>query len=65
MMKKQLSFLCCLCAAPAVLADDNTAIDAIQEYMEFAEYSDGAISTVQLAPVAAGEILFIDTRSPE
>jgi len=64
MMKKQLIFLFCLCVAPAAMADDNPAIDAIQEYMEFAEYSDGAISTAQLASVGAGEILFIDTRSP-
>ncbi len=65
MMKKQLIFLFCLCVASAAIADDNPAVDAIQEYMDFAEYSDGAISTVQLASVGAGEILFIDTRSPD
>jgi len=62
-MKKLFILLTALGVAPAVIADDNPAIDAIQEYMEFAEYSDGAISTAQLASVGAGEILFIDTRS--
>ena len=64
MMKIQLIFLCFLCVAPVAIADDNPAIDAIQEYMDFADYSDGAISTTQLASVGAGEILFIDTRNP-
>ncbi len=46
MMKKQLIFLFCLCVASAAIADDNPAVDAIQEYMDFADYSDGAISTM-------------------
>lgn len=64
-MKKLFILLTALGVAPAVTADDNPAIDAIQEYMEFAEYSDGAISTAQLVSVGAGEILFIDTRSSD
>ena len=64
-MKKQLIFLFCLCVAVAAMADDNPAVEAIQEYMEFAEYSDGAISTAQLTSVGAVEILFIDTMSPD
>jgi len=63
--KKQLIFLFYICVASAAIADETQAVDAIQEYMEFAEYSDGAISTAQLASVGAGEILFIDTRSPD
>ena len=65
MMKKLFILLSALGVAPAVIADETQAIDAIQEYMEFAEYSDGAISTAQLASVGAGEILFIDTRSAD
>lgn len=33
----------------AAMANETPAIDAIQEYMEFAEYGDGSISTAQLA----------------
>lgn len=65
MMKRQLILLFSICLSSAALADETPAVDAIQEYMEFAEYSDGAISTAQLASVGAGEILFIDTRNPE
>ena len=65
MMKKLFLLLAALGVAPAAMADDNPAVDAIQEYMEFADYSDGAISTAQLASVGVGEILFIDTRSPD
>ena len=65
MIKKLFILLTSLAVTVAALADDNAAIDAIQEYMEFAEYSDGAMSTAQLTSVGAGEILFIDTRSPD
>ena len=49
--------------APCAYAEDNPAIEAMQEYLEFAEYSEGSISTEQLASVEPGEIYFVDTRN--
>ncbi len=47
----------------AAFAADNAAIEAMREYMEFAEYSEGSISTDQLASVDGKEIFFVDTRN--
>ncbi|HXK56436.1 MAG: rhodanese-like domain-containing protein [Gammaproteobacteria bacterium] len=44
-------------------AEDNPAIEAMQEYLEFAEYSEGAISTEQLASIESEDIFFVDTRN--
>ena len=44
-------------------ARDEPVIEAMQEYMEFAAYSEGSISTEQLASVGTGEVFFVDARS--
>lgn len=49
--------------APAIYAEENPAIEAMQEYLDFAEYSEGSISTEQLASTEPGEVFFIDTRN--
>lgn len=62
MKKVVLPLALALCALSSH-AEENPAIDAMQEYMAFAEYSEGAISTEQLASIEAGEIFFVDTRN--
>ncbi|MGD2117976.1 MAG: rhodanese-like domain-containing protein [Chromatiales bacterium] len=50
----------------ASLADsspDSIVLERIQEYLDFAEYSAGSISTEQLEAAEAGEIVYIDTRN--
>lgn len=49
--------------APSIYAEENPAIEAMQEYLEFAEYSEGSISTEQLASIEPGEVFFVDTRN--
>ena len=49
----------------AGVADDSREISALQEYLDFAQYTDGTITAGQLASVDIGGVLFIDTRSPE
>ena len=62
-MKYSVIFSVGVFLAPGTYAEDNPAIEAMQEYMEFAEYSEGSISTEQLASIETGEISFIDTRN--
>lgn len=62
-MKYSVIFSVGVFLAPGTYAEDNPAIEAMQEYMEFAEYSEGSISTEQLASIETGEIFFIDTRN--
>ncbi len=50
-----------LIALPAS-AEDDPALEAIQEYLEFAEFSDGAITPQQLETVDADNVLFVDVR---
>ena len=45
------------------MAEENPALEAIQEYMDFAEYSEGSISTDQLASIDSDGIFFVDTRN--
>jgi len=40
-----------------------SVLEAVQDYFEFAEYSDGSISSDQLASVDAERVVFIDTRT--
>ena len=47
------------------IAEDNPALEAMQEYPDFAEYSDGAIMPEQLASIDRRDILFVDARSQE
>ncbi len=44
-------------------AEENPAVGAIEEYLEFAEYSDGSISAEQLGSVDAADLYFVDTRN--
>jgi rhodanese-related sulfurtransferase len=49
--------------APAqAVASDNPAIEAMQEYMDFANYEAGIIVPEQLSQEVFESILFIDTR---
>ena len=53
------------CGIPAlpVMAETGAAIGAMQEYLDFAEYADGSISTEQLASTGTSGILFFDARN--
>jgi len=62
-MKYSAIFVAGILIAPGIHAEDNPAIEAMQEYMEFAEYSEGSISTEQLASIDSSEIFFVDTRN--
>jgi rhodanese-related sulfurtransferase len=44
-------------------ADENPAVEAMQEYLDFAGYSEGSISTEQLASIDNESIFFVDTRN--
>lgn len=44
-------------------AADNPAIEAMREYMEFAEYSEGAISPEQIAGEDLSQFHIVDTRN--
>ncbi len=48
---------------PIASADNTEALDAIQEYLDFAEYAEGSISTEQLASIDNSGIFFVDTRN--
>jgi len=48
-----------------VHAEDNPAQEAMQEYLDFAAYSGGAITSQQLANFDANNIQYIDTRKAE
>ena len=39
------------------------SLEAMQEYMDFAEYADGSISTEQLTSINQGDVIFIDARN--
>ena len=62
-MKRTALLLACLLANPAAGAADNPAIEAMQEYLDFAEYSEGSISAEQLASIDSGAVFFVDTRN--
>lgn len=49
--------------SPTAYAEDHPAVEALQEYMEFAEYGDGSISTEQLESIESKNIYFVDTRN--
>jgi rhodanese-related sulfurtransferase len=46
-------------------AEDDPALEAIQEYLEFAEYADGAIMPEQLVSIDSKDIVFVDARNAE
>jgi len=58
-----LLFTCISLFALNAVADNSQAIDALEEYMEFAPYSAGALSPDQLQEEDYGEFLIIDTRN--
>jgi rhodanese-related sulfurtransferase len=62
-MKKILAFAILVLPSYGANAEDNPAIEAMQEYLDFAEYSEGSISTEQLASIDSEEIFFVDTRN--
>jgi len=49
--------------SPTAYAEGHPAVEALQEYMEFAEYGDGSISTEQLESIESKDIYFVDTRN--
>lgn len=49
--------------APTVAAEDNAAVKAMQEYMEFSPYEAGIILPQQLAKDVFDSVVFIDARS--
>lgn len=65
LMKNLMPLLFILLLAGNAIAADNPAVEALQEYLEFAEYGEGAISGAQLDSVGMQEFLFIDTRTAQ
>ncbi len=63
MLLKPASILFTLLLSLSVHADSHHAIDALQEYMEFASYSAGAISPEQLEHEGYDDFYIIDTRN--
>lgn len=62
-MKKILLF-CLFIFSPATFADNEEALEQLQEYLDFAEYASGTISIDQLAQIADDQqITFIDARN--
>jgi len=62
---KNLILSAMLALSSMVLAEDDPALETIQEYLEFAEYADGAIMPEQLASIDSKDILFVDARNAE
>jgi rhodanese-related sulfurtransferase len=45
-----------------VAADESPALEMIQEYLDFAEYSDGAITPEQIIAIGSNNFQFVDAR---
>lgn len=45
-------------------AEHNPLRDTLQEYLEFAEYAEGAISVEQVLDVGVASFFIVDTRMP-
>ena len=58
-----VTLLATLLTASPAYSDHHAAIDALQEYMEFASYSDGAISPEQLEQQGYEDFYIVDTRN--
>ena len=43
-------------------ADNEAVLDAMQDFMEFADYSEGAITPEQMKSVGLAEFTIVDTR---
>lgn len=46
-------------------AEDNPVVEAMQEYMEFASYTDGTITKAQMESLGLESLFLIDARSVE
>lgn len=57
------ALLCGLAGIVGPVRAQTSVLEAVQDYFEFAEYSDGSISTDQLASVDSEQVTFIDTRT--
>jgi rhodanese-related sulfurtransferase len=62
-MKNPLFLLLVVFFSGSANAEDNPAIEAMQEYLDFAEYSEGSLSVEQLASIDNSDIVFIDARN--
>ena len=63
---KRLLISSILAFAPFLaLADDNPAIEAMQEYVEFAEFAEGTISVEQIKQIGNENLVFVDVRMPK
>lgn len=49
----------------ATTASDNAAVDAMEEYLEFANYEAGIIVPQQISKEIFDSIVFVDTRDAE
>jgi rhodanese-related sulfurtransferase len=63
-MKTRVLFLLISLTLPlTVHADNEAVIEAMQEFMEFAEYAEGAISPEQINSIGVDAFAVVDTRS--
>ena len=61
-MTKHIPLILLLIPATILYAEDKPVIGAMQEYFDFAEYSEGSITPEQLLSIDTSDVLFIDTR---
>jgi rhodanese-related sulfurtransferase len=61
--KLSIPILVVLLIAPNLFALEQDKLEFMQDYLDFATYSDGAISTDQLSSIDSKEIVFIDNRN--
>ena len=63
-MKKLLTVSILTIAPLLAIAEENPAIEAMQEYVEFAEFAEGTISVEQIKQIGNQNLVFIDVRMP-
>ena len=51
--------------APQFAAADDAVLEAIQEYMEFTSYGDGALSAAQVQEAGLASFFIVDARNSE
>lgn len=56
--------LVCIAWASSAVGQRGAAVEAMQEYMDFAEYGEGAIATEQILDAGVAAFTFVDVRSP-
>jgi rhodanese-related sulfurtransferase len=61
-MRVNKLILLCTFLSSAVWADNSQVREALQEYLEFAEYTEGAISPEQIIDVGLKSFFIVDTR---